>query len=1160
MDIGQYDEAALKGRLAALYAIEASLISLAVISGSVQLTMSITTPSGGATYADIFSAVNAFDDTALSNALGVPVMSMAPKLSCPSGRVESIGADGVPFCTAGNLLDAGKSATCPAGKLELGQNCIPCPRGSYCVGGVAVRCKDGTWLNATGAANATDCRDCPNSGVRCITGDELMVRRGFYMASAHDTHAYSCASADACLGGAKFGVDSCAAGHFGILCGRCSKAYYRSQRQCLPCAALTANGDAAADAATATTIAIVAVCTLVPMLVRIYLQPPHCIVRLFAWLSRISLANRMSEALVTAAALVKIGISYCQSLSALYRIPEVRWPTEFMRFMEALDRAFNLELFSVLPVECITGSPLGFYLELLATLLVPIGVAILPMLVVALHRTLALRYGWWLEESTSGWVGLRKALSHPRMYKLLTWAFLLLYPTLARKPLAVFDCIAAPGKTAVLREDPVEPCYEGQWFGWASAAGLGVLLYAIGLPLAAFLLAWSYHDDAPNEPTRERVTLLIDSYRPGYWACESLTLVYKFILTGLINLIPDPRLQIWLGVVGNLTTWAGVIVCSPFQSALCNAAASTALLQLLLNYVSSFLFLGADSPTQVDLATGSVGSLLIALNCSCFAVLGLGSARSIWRARRAASVQRLRYTTDGSEVDPPNIQRDEYHLFLSHTWLQGDETMRTIKLRLVEMMPSAKIFLDKDNLKDGSGAEYIDVSKVVLVFCTTKYFRSRACARELLRAVLRKKPLIAVIEPDEARGGLNRENITALLTVARYSSFRDPKGTADRTWVARWALDQEIASWGYEEIPAGEQIIDALFASPPIEWDRFSAFQDISMRLIAKHILVAHDYHREVFVKAELLNQVLSPLLLTHGRNFHLYLSPHNIGAASVVSELQQLLADMHRRGLVAHLPSLRATLRNQTPSLKECTTFKDMPQCEQMLVYLNDTTWTNGSSSLAFARDVSEALRLGVRLLLVHEMPSAIDQESSRGACEFDEFWNEGWTPQHLLTGDANIYKSIAIALKSGLWRTAGLATVLHALVAHNGGERQPVIISDTGGRKLKRLGAVLNFTGAIRERRMSLTSAAAKMNAPGGASRRRSQALPPRRPSHLELDQGHPKRAEAGSVTSLWSKDVGREQPPSCHSSFLSSTSTSSESGGGSVEREPFSGVMVL
>ena len=103
MDIGQYDEAALKGRLAALYAIEASLISLAVISGSVQLTMSITTPSGGATYADIFSAVNAFDDTALSNALGVPVMSMAPKLSCPSGRVESIGADGGTILHCGEL-------------------------------------------------------------------------------------------------------------------------------------------------------------------------------------------------------------------------------------------------------------------------------------------------------------------------------------------------------------------------------------------------------------------------------------------------------------------------------------------------------------------------------------------------------------------------------------------------------------------------------------------------------------------------------------------------------------------------------------------------------------------------------------------------------------------------------------------------------------------------------------------------------------------------------------------------------------------------------------------------------------------------------------------------------------------------------------------------
>jgi hypothetical protein len=43
------------------------------------------------------------------------------------------------------------------------------------------------------------------------------------------------------------------------------------------------------------------------------------------------------------------------------------------------------------------------------------------------------------------------------------------------------------------------------------------------------------------------------------------------------------------------------------------------------------------------------------------------------------------------------------------------------------------------------------------------------------------------------------------------------------------------------------------------------------------------------------------------------------------------------------------------------------------------------------------------------------------------------------LLTGEANVYKQIAIALKPGAWRRAGLATVLIKM-GEGGGERQPV------------------------------------------------------------------------------------------------------------------------
>ena len=101
------------------------------------------------------------------------------------------------------------------------------------------------------------------------------------------------------------------------------------------------------------------------------------------------------------------------------------------------------------------------------------------------------------------------------------------------------------------------------------------------------------------------------------------------------------------------------------------------------------------------------------------------------------------------------------------------------------------------------------------------------------------------------------------------------------------------------------------------------------------------------------------------------------------------------------------------------------------MLLYLTRYMDERRSECLA-AREVCEAMRLGVPLLLVHESPSALDTceyNALDRRADFNDFWLEGWTPKHLLTGDANIYKKIAIAIKPGDWKAAGLACVIRAL-----------------------------------------------------------------------------------------------------------------------------------
>ena len=65
--------------------------------------------------------------------------------------------------------------------------------------------------------------------------------------------------------------------------------------------------------------------------------------------------------------------------------------------------------------------------------------------------------------------------------------------------------------------------------------------------------------------------------------------------------------------------------------------------------------------------------------------------------------------------------------------------MRIVKQRLVEMLPDARVFLDVDDLKEGRGAEYVDVSGLTLIFVSDGYFSSVNCLRELLRAAVTRK-------------------------------------------------------------------------------------------------------------------------------------------------------------------------------------------------------------------------------------------------------------------------------------------------------------------------------------------------------------------------------------------------------------------------------------
>ena len=136
--------------------------------------------------------------------------------------------------------------------------------------------------------------------------------------------------------------------------------------------------------------------------------------------------------------------------------------------------------------------------------------------------------------------------------------------------------------------------------------------------------------------------------------------------------------------------------------------------------------------------------------------------------------------------------------------------MRIVKARLIDMMPEANVFLDVDDLqrKKGKGAELVDGSQVFLLFCSQGFFTSPNCMREVLRGVLREKPFLILLEPDEMHGRVTIEEATELLyNLEATSQYKT------------WGLDKEVeewvkenrSSWKRTSIPSAKEMVDILF-------------------------------------------------------------------------------------------------------------------------------------------------------------------------------------------------------------------------------------------------------------------------------------------------------------------------------------------------------------
>ena len=103
----------------------------------------------------------------------------------------------------------------------------------------------------------------------------------------------------------------------------------------------------------------------------------------------------------------------------------------------------------------------------------------------------------------------------------------------------------------------------------------------------------------------------------------------------------------------------------------------------------------ADQATLAVIMTASVlGSLI--LSVVLFAVQFAIEGARVRREARAKQARRLRFKLDQAEVHAPAIEPGHFHTFLSHVWGTGQDQMRIVKQRLLEMIPDLHVFLDVD--------------------------------------------------------------------------------------------------------------------------------------------------------------------------------------------------------------------------------------------------------------------------------------------------------------------------------------------------------------------------------------------------------------------------------------------------------------------------------
>ena len=661
-------------------------------------------------------------------------------LVCAQGKQQpSAGQTECEQCPPGSFSGAGSPRCTPCFKgtyaSEDATECFECPEGATTaqVGSLSIEdcvCGQGFYNNMTDGVN---CLECP-VGTICAPGTtltNLVLQKGYYRPSNTSIDVQRCPDAafngTGCIGGSG---SPCAAGLKGAFCELCvveGSNFYSEATSISP-----ASCKACANAASGSMLMFLVALVVAAAVALLYRSIPA---------ERLERARTITKWLSPQNKL-KIVVGSYMIATKVPSVYEVPIPEDVRELLKEMSKVITLGIqgFTSAPLEC--AGLRGYVPRLLFWMIWPFAAVLI--LIIAASILHARKPG---KQSTA------------LLEQVLPWALRLLflvYPVVTNISFEAFPCHVFEGfGDGWLVADVDIECGSKEHARAISIAWLALILYPFGLLGLNFALLMkarpsilvAVDDNQRPTPFERRLAastiFLHGEYQPRFFWWELAEMARRLFLIGIMVVIePGKMTQIAIGTIFSAAFLVVQLIAQPFKKGSDDLLGVSCSFALLMFFVCSVLY-KIDALTSIDdlqakmsleqkriyalspltLSYILIGSVLMSI----IAMALIVSGQIALEARRRMKLRRIKYLKTGKEVElTPLEDAQAFHLFLSHAWPAAQDRMRIVKERFTEAMPSARVFLDVDNLKSGSGTAEVDKSECILVFCT------KACRRRIV--------------------------------------------------------------------------------------------------------------------------------------------------------------------------------------------------------------------------------------------------------------------------------------------------------------------------------------------------------------------------------------------------------------------------------------------